>query len=323
MQVYLIEGQPLTLIDSGVATAESAGALEVGLESLGYGLADIERVVVTHAHRDHFGFVEGLRAAGADLECWVHRDDVEFVEGYDRLLTDRIESTTTLFVEFGVPEATAALLEADRRRGAAADLAEGVPTRVDRALVEGDRVEWKDWGLSVLHAPGHTPGHLLLEDETLGLLFTGDQVMVQAIPYAENFYRSGSPDPRDPLRRRPRFRGLVEMRATLRRLRRMPLRTILPGYGGTVPRAERAVRDTLLYYDVRLQRIDRGLRSLAAMGQDVTAFDLSKALFPAETPGDEMRAHLLLVIGALDCLEADGLLETERRADGVFTHHHR
>ena len=31
----------------------------------------------------------------------------------------------------------------------------------------------------------------------------------------------------------------------------------------------------------------------------------------------------LLVIGALDCLEEDGLLVTDRRPDGVFTHHHR
>jgi hypothetical protein len=29
------------------------------------------------------------------------------------------------------------------------------------------------------------------------------------------------------------------------------------------------------------------------------------------------------LIGALDCLEEDGHLVTERRADGILTHHHR
>jgi len=322
-QIYLIEGQPLTLIDTGVASAASRAALTVALESLGYGLADVERVVVTHAHRDHFGFVEGLRDAGADLECCVHERDADRVEGYERILRDRISGMTALFVSFGVPRDVALRLEEERRRTLSVDIAEGVPTRVDRRLVEGDRIAWKDWSLSVLHAPGHTPGHIVLEDPSTGLLFSGDQVMAQAIPHAENFHLDGLPDPADPLRRPPRFRGLVEMRRTLRRLRRRPIRLVLPGYGMALRRAERSIRDTLLHYDVRLQRIDRGLRSLAAIGQEVTAYELWKALFPADEPSGDMRAHLLLLIGALDCLEEDGLLVTERRDDGVFLHHHR
>jgi hypothetical protein len=59
------------------------------------------------------------------------------------------------------------------------------------------------------------------------------------------------------------------------------------------------------------------------MGQDVTAFEIWKALFPVNESLDEMRTHLLLLIGALDCLEDDGMLVTERRPDGVLTHHHR
>ena len=79
---------------------------------------------------------------------------------------------------------------------------------------------------------------------------------------------------------------------------------------------ERAIRDTLLYYEVRLQRIDRGLRRLAAMGQEVTAYELWKALFPADTSAWETHSHLLMVVSALDCLEEDGLLVTARRDDG-------
>lgn len=322
-QVYLIEGQPLTLIDTGVSTPASRAALSAALDSLGYGLADVERVVVTHAHRDHFGFVEGLREAGADLECCVHEADAERVERYNEILPRRIAGMTSLFVEHGVPEDLAHVLEMERREASRIDLAEAVPTRVDRRLVEGDRIAWKDWSLSVLHAPGHTPGHIVLEDEETGLLFSGDQVMSQAIPYAENFHLDGPPEVADPLRRRPRFRGLVEMRRSLRRLRRRPVRIVLPGFGMALGRAQRSIRDTLLHYEVRLQRIDRGLRSLAAMGQEVTAHELGTALFPADEPAGMLRAHLLLLIGALDCLEEDGLLVTERRADGVLIHRHR
>ncbi|MEM9176306.1 MAG: MBL fold metallo-hydrolase [Myxococcota bacterium] len=320
-QAYLIEGQPLTLIDAGVASPASQAALTAALDGLGYALSDVERVVVTHAHRDHFGFVEGLRAAGADLECCVHEADADRVERYAQVLRARIRETPPLFAAFGVPAEVTERLAREREASVEAELAEGRPTRVDRRLVEGDRIGFKDWDLTVLHAPGHTPGHIVLEDETSGLVFSGDQVMAQAIPHAENFFVDGLPDPADPLRRRPRFRGLVEMRRTLRRLRRRSVRVVLPGYGMALRRGQRAVQDTLLYYDVRLQRIDRGLRSLAAMDQDVTAWELFQALFPVDEPERDLRAHMLLLIGALDCLEEDGLLVTERRGDGVFTHH--
>jgi len=323
VQVYLIDSQPLTLVDTGTRSPDSRLALELALEELGHGLADIERVVITHAHRDHMGLVQSIREAGADLECLVHEADAPAVETFLEDVQKRVVEATTLFREYGMPEEILGRLEAERLALLRVDEAEAEATRVDRILREGDRVEWKDFSLVVRHSPGHTPGHLLLEEETNGLLLCGDQIMGQAVPYAENFYQSELPDPADPLRRRPRFRGLVELRKSLRRMRKNSYRVLLPGYGGILRRPDRAIRDTLLHYEVRLQRIDRGLRHLAAMDQDVTAFELWKALFPSEEASQEIRSQFLMIIGALDCLEEDGKLETERRPDGVLTHHHR
>jgi glyoxylase-like metal-dependent hydrolase (beta-lactamase superfamily II) len=323
VQVYLIDCEPLTLIDTGTRRPESRAALEAALEELGYGLGDIERVIVTHAHCDHMGLIQSIRDAGAELECLVHEADAPVVEAFLENVRHRVTEMTPLFREYGVPQDILERLHADRIDSLSIDEEESESTAVDRILRDGDRVEWKDFALGVRHSPGHTAGHILLEDEDLGLLFTGDQIMGQAVPYAENFYESEIPDPADPLRRRPRFRGLVELRRSLRRLRGQPFKTFLPGYGGLLHRTDRALRDTLLHYDVRLQRIDRGLRHLAAMGQDVTAFEIWKALFPMDEPLSEMRSHLILLIGALDCLEEDGKLVTERQSDGVLTHHHR
>ncbi|MFK7898294.1 MAG: MBL fold metallo-hydrolase [Myxococcota bacterium] len=322
MQCYVVEDDPLTLVDTGVRTPASRAALEGALDQLGFGLNDIERVVLTHGHCDHSGLVQTIRDAGADLECWAHEQDVPLIENYGAVIEERAREMKALFREYGVPEPLLGRVHSDRLAAIKVDLREGEATRVDRVLQAGDRVEWKDFSLEVHHSPGHTPGHVMFEDEEAGLLFTGDTVMGQVMPYTENFYLNALPDPEDPLRRRPRFRGLSQLRSSLRGLRGRPFKVLLPGYGGLIRRADRAIRDTLLYYDVRLQRIDRGLRHLAAMGQDVTAFELWKALFPEEEPFAQMRSHLLLVIGALDCLEEDGLLVTERRPDGVLVHHH-
>lgn len=322
-QIYLVEGEPLTLIDTGVKSKASLAALESALEELGYGVGDLERVVLTHGHRDHFGLVETFRERGAQLECWVHEADAPLVEDFESVVRTRLGDAIELFRETGASEEVLERIEGDRFHALDQNLAEGQSTRVDRVLREGDRVEWKDFAFRVHHSPGHTPGHLLLEDEGAGLLFTGDQVMGQAVPRAESFYLSALPDPADPCRRRPRFKGLVELRKSLRRLRGRNDKWLLPGYGGLISRADRTIRDTILYYDVRLQRIDRSLRHLAAMSQEVTAFELRTALFPPDEPLERIRAQMLLLIGALDCLEEDGLVTTHRRGDGVLTHLHR
>lgn len=329
-RVYLIEGEPLTLVDTGVRSEASRAALEAALEAVGRSLGEIERIVVTHAHRDHFGLAETIRAAGAGLEVCVHEADAAVLERFESVLEARIEDATSLFRDYGVPAELAETLRAERREALASDLGEAQATRVDRILREGDRIASKDGEkeleLTVRHSPGHTPGHLLLEDVEAGVLFTGDQVMARAVPNAENFQLDAPPDPSDPARRRPRFRGLDEMRRSLRRLRSRTDRFLLPGYGPPIVRAQRTIRDTLLFYEVRIQRIERGLRQLAAMGQDVTAFELWEALYApdaAHASPVDVRAQLLLVIGALDCLEEDGSLETLRREDGVLVHHHR
>ena len=143
-----------------------------------------------------------------------------------------------------------------------------------------------------------------------------------AVPHTENYYLDGLPDPADPARRRPRFKGLVAYRASLRALRRQPIKMILPGYGGVIRSADRAIREALLFYDVRIQRIERSLKSVTAMGQSVTAYEIWHGLFPNDDPRSEMSSKLLMVIGALDVLEAEGQVITTRRSDGVLIHTH-
>jgi len=91
-------------------------------------------------------------------------------------------------------------------------------TRVDRSLREGERIACKEFELEVLHAPGLTAGHLLLCEPVSRSLLTGDHLMGDAVPFTETYHLDELPDPRDPLRRRPRFRGLVEYSGSLRRL---------------------------------------------------------------------------------------------------------
>ena len=60
VNVWLLEGNPLTLVDAGPANAESLAALEAGLQAHGYDLADVELVLLTHHHLDHTGLTAAI-----------------------------------------------------------------------------------------------------------------------------------------------------------------------------------------------------------------------------------------------------------------------
>src|ERR1700712_4375195 len=68
----LADGDKVTIVDCGVWRPDLAdgglGSLEAGLEGAGYALRDVSRIVVTHAHIDHYGLAGRLmELTGAEL----------------------------------------------------------------------------------------------------------------------------------------------------------------------------------------------------------------------------------------------------------------
>ncbi|HYY58430.1 MAG TPA: MBL fold metallo-hydrolase, partial [Pyrinomonadaceae bacterium] len=72
VNVYLIAEDPLTLIDTGPKTKEAIEALREGLRRARFRVADVRRIVLTHAHEDHCGLARSLRDEAKDAEVLVH-----------------------------------------------------------------------------------------------------------------------------------------------------------------------------------------------------------------------------------------------------------
>jgi glyoxylase-like metal-dependent hydrolase (beta-lactamase superfamily II) len=115
---------------------------------------------------------------------------------------------------------------------------------VDRSIDDGDTIEGTEFGLEVLHTPGHAPNHLcfLLEEERV--LFTGDTVL-------DGMYSTISP------------KGGGDMAvylATLARLEKLRLTRLCPGHGDVIDDPRARIQQYLAHRADRERQILEALR---------------------------------------------------------------
>src|SRR4051812_38807269 len=125
VNLYLIEDDPLTLVDAGPNSGTSLDELDQQLRALGRSIQDIERIVITHQHIDHIGLVRivaersGAEVVGLDRL-------VPFVENYSAEAAADDEFATEAMLRHGIPaDVTTALRsvsQAFRAWGSRADV---------------------------------------------------------------------------------------------------------------------------------------------------------------------------------------------------------
>ncbi|MCB0871595.1 MAG: MBL fold metallo-hydrolase [Solirubrobacterales bacterium] len=297
---YLIEGDPLTLIDAGPRSEKSMQGLEAGVEAAGYRLEDIELVVATHQHIDHIGqiasVVERSGAGVASLDLVVDRL-ASFAWGSeqeDQLAVD-------LMVRYGVSEDIANLL-----KEVTASFRElGAPVEVTRPFAAGDSITMGSRVYETFHRPGHSPSDTVFWDEERGLMFGGDHLLSHI---SSNPLISRSLDGSE-----ERTRSLINYRDSLEKTAAMPVRIMLSGHGLAITDHAELIEKRIAGQDRRTEKI----YGLVAEGHS-SPHGIANAIW-----GDIAltQAYLTLseVIGHLDILLADGrVVENEGEKYSTF-----
>ena len=297
VNVYLIEDEPLTLVDAGPNSGTSFDELQRGIAALGHRLEDIELVILTHQHIDHLGLVS-LVAAHSGAEVAAIDVAVPFVENFSVEAQADDDFARESMLRHGIPEDVVSALSSVSR----AFRAWGARAEVTRVLRDGEQMSFRDRTLHVHHRPGHSPTDTVFHDRERRILIAADHLL--------GHISSNPLITRPPEGSRERPQALVTYLESLRATREMDAELVLPGHGEPVTDHRGVIDERFALHRRRADKIHRLLAE-----RPRTAYEVAQALWGniAVT-----QAYLTLseVLGHVDLLLNDGRVREVNR-DGL------
>ena len=284
---YLVEDEPLTLVDTGPNSGKALDELQRQLGERDHAIEELELVILTHQHIDHLGLVEiivehsGAEVAAIGVAAERLANFGEDAEREDEFAVD-------LMLRNGIPPEVAHALESVSRsfRGW------GSHARVTRPLDDGEVVEFRDRSLRALHRPGHSPSDTVFWDEQRRILIAADHLIGHISS--------------NPLIARPldgsdrREQALVTYIESLRKTREMPADFVLSGHG-------EPITDHVALIDERLEKTERRKEKIHGLiaERPSTGYEIAQAIW-GNVAVTQAFLTLSEVIGHADLLVNEG-----------------
>jgi glyoxylase-like metal-dependent hydrolase (beta-lactamase superfamily II) len=297
VNVFVLKGDAIVLIDTGPLTRAGLEMLKRGLARLGAQIKNVDAILLTAPHTDHFGMGALFNDRSNAIVCG-HGADRELMEDFPAAHLRRLRAIGTYAQQHGFPDGLYRRVAGMER----AALCCGRPLALDVAVRDGQHLEFGNILLRVVHTPGATPGTVCYYEPRLRSLFCGDLVLER--PPATAYFNGYAP---------ARKLGPAWYLRSLKHLGAIAARQICPGHsraaprvGGLAQRLERRARATQ-------QKIFKVLHQTPQ-----TAYAVANQIAPAARVADRWNSFAR-TLGVLEQLQQKLKVRTETNANGQLT----
>ncbi len=305
VNAYLIDDDPLTLVDSGPNSAKALDELEQALARLGHRIEDIGLLVITHQHLDHFGLAAILaRRSGAQVAAL---DELApYLDAFGQEAERDDVYAEQMMIRHGIPREVVAAL----REVSASFRGWGSKVHIDRPLRDGEQLQLRDRCLEVLHRPGHSPSDTVFLDPQRRMLLAGDHLIKHISSNAVITRPLGAPADFAG----PRPQSLLTYIESMRATQTLDVGVVLPGHGVPFDDHAAVIDERLRMHARRAERILRALgerpRTAHEIAQDLWG---NVAVTQAYLTLSEVLGHLDVLLGGNEVVEAerDGVVRFE------------
>ncbi len=299
VNVYLFTEPEPVLLDTGTNAATDQAALQAGLAAHGLAVSDLKRVIISHAHDDHFGPAATI-AAHSDAAIWVSELAYEWLVDTPTMWQKRIVYYQDIFLpQTGLPEEMRQMVL--DFMAYSAETAVSVPRErtkvypVDAALEMGG-LTWQ-----TLYTPGHASHQTCYYQPETRQLLSSDMLMpTTPTPVVER--------PSSGIKHVP---GLPQFLSSLDLIESLDIEIVYPGHGEPFANYREIINKQ------RSRIFQRKAECLDCVRQGCdTVVSLVQKMYGRRSVSIQF-AGLWMVIGYLDLLLADGAVVVEE-VDGVL-----
>lgn len=259
---YLVLGAGVpTLIDTGSGFFHSNEDLLAALDAIrddfgeAFQPSDIERIIISHGHVDHFGGLATIKEAVGGAQVGIHPLDRRVLTNYEERVVVATKDLGIYLWRAGVREEKHAHLM--EMYGFSKKHVRSVD--VDFTFEDGDTLD----GMTFYHVPGHCSGQVAIQ---IGdILLTADHILPRTSPHvaAESITH---------------YTGLGHYRDSLRHIRRVDgIRLAMGGHEAPIENLHERIDNLQQRIDHKLERL---LRTIRNADEPISTVEVSKRMYP-------------------------------------------
>jgi len=266
---YALKGKNgWTIIDTGLNRAETIAEWEKFWQEQKSGWEEIEKIVLTHYHPDHYGMA-GYMQERSGAKVYMGKLDAKAAHLFwQNAGFNAGESLRDFYQLHGMPTNLANQMVPHMQEF----IPWITPNPVITYLSDEEEIYLGDLPYRAILTPGHSDGHFCFYQPEKKILFSGDHILLTISPNISLWPKETSRNP------------LAEFLNSLAKIERLSVETVLPAHGKIFTNLKERIKELDNHHEERLKNITDFIKGK----EKVTAFQVCTYLF-----GDKLSIHQL------------------------------